>query len=142
MQQEKPRHRFINPRKTNIAACNMGGCIMRKVFVAGLISKLSLLLMANGASASSFITAGVPDQTPSIISAGEATAAAIEIPPEAVTADDTKIIAIGKSIIAVGPDAIPPSQEKVAATAELAEEAAPQAEWLTDDASLSLRGSD
>lgn len=115
---------------------------MRKVFVAGLILKLSLFVMTNSALASSFFTVGVPEQTPSIINAGEAAAAAIEVSPDSVTADDTEILAIGKSVIAVGPDAIPPSQEKVAATAELAEEAGPQADWLTDDASLPLRGSD
>ena len=115
---------------------------MRKVFVAGLMLNLSLFVMVNGALASSIITIGVPDQTPSFITVGQATAAAIEVSPEAAIADDTDILAIGNSVLAVGPDAIPPSPEKTAAIAEAAQETEPQAEWLADDASLPLRGSD
>ena len=115
---------------------------MRKIFIASLISKLSLLMMATGASASSIITMAVPDQTPSIISAGEKEAVSVETAPGALSADDTEIIAIGHSIVAIGPDAIPPSHEEVGAIPEMAEEAQPQAEWLATDAPLSLRISD
>lgn len=115
---------------------------MHKVFVTGLMLKLSLLVTGNSALASSIVTIGVPDQTSSFITVGQARAAAIEVPPETVIADDTDILAIGNSVLAVGPDAIPPSPEKVAAIAEAAPETEPQAEWLADDASLPLRGSD
>lgn len=107
--------------------------MMNKIFITGFISKLSLLVMANAASASSIIAVTVPDQTPSIITAGEAAAAPVEMTPDAVSADDTQIIAIGNSVVAVGPDAIPPSREEVSSIAE-------RAEWLTEDAPLPLRG--
>lgn len=112
---------------------------MRKIFAAGLISKLSLLMMTAEASTSSIITMAVPDQTPSIISAGEKENILVEVVPETVDADDAQIIAIGNSIVAVGPDAIPPSHEAVGAIAEPEEQAEPQAEWLADNAPLSLR---
>lgn len=101
--------------------------------VASFITKLLLLVMASAASASSIITIAVPDQTPSIVSAGQVAAAPVEMTPDTVSADDTKILAIGNSVIAIGPDAIPPSHEEVSSIAE-------QAEWLTDDAPLPLRG--
>lgn len=115
---------------------------MRKIFAASLISKLSLLVMTTGASTSSIITMALPDQTPSIISAGETEAVPLETAPGALSADDTEIIAISHSIVAVGPDAIPPSHEEVGAIDKPAEQAEPQAEWLATDAPLSLRISD
>lgn len=115
---------------------------MRKIFVTSIVSKLSLLIMAASAFASSIVTVGVPDQTPSIISVGEMEAAQIEASPEAVSAKETEIIAIGNSIIAVGPDAIPPSYEEVGAITEIADDAVSQAEWLATDAPLPLRISD
>ena len=106
---------------------------MRKFLVTSFILKLSVLVMANAASASSILTITVPDQTPSIVSAGKVAAAPVETTPDTVSADDTKTLAIGNSVIAVGPDAIAPSHEEVSSIAE-------EAEWLTDNAPLPLRG--
>jgi len=113
---------------------------MRKFLVTSFILKLPMLVMppvmalvmANAALASSIITIAVPDQTPSIVSAGKVAAAPVEMTPDAVSADDTKILAIGNSVIAVGPDAIPPSHEEVSSITE-------KVEWLTGDAPLPLR---
>lgn len=109
---------------------------MRKILVPGLVSMLPLLAASANSSASSIITLGVPGQTPSIITAGEAQAAPVEAPATAITAEDTEILAIGDSIIAVGPDAIPPSREEVASVTETTEA---EPEWMAEDAVLPLR---
>ena len=100
---------------------------------------LPLLAASANSSASSIITLGVPGQTPSIITAGEAQAAPVEAPATAITAEDTDIITIGNSVVAVGADAIPPSREEVASVSETTET---EPEWMAEDAALPLRGSD
>jgi len=109
---------------------------MRKILVPGFVSMLPLLAVSASSSASSIITLGLPDQTPSLISAGEAQAAPVEAPADAITAEDTDIISIGNSVVAIGADAIPPSREEVASVSETTEA---EPEWMAEDAALPLR---
>lgn len=117
----------------------VGGRVMRKVSVASFVSILPLLAGTTGISASSIISVGLPDQTPSIISAGEVQAEPVEAPATAVLAADNDLITIGNSIVAIGADAIPPSQEEVASVSETTEAEPDRPEWLAEDAALPLR---
>lgn len=112
---------------------------MRKILVPGFASMLPLLVASANSSASSIITLGVPGQTPSIITAGEAQAAPVEAPTAAVTAEDTDIITIGNSVVAIGVAAIPPSREEVASVSETTEAEPDEPEWMAEDAALPLR---
>ena len=112
---------------------------MRKILIPGLVSMLPLLAASANSSASSIITLGVPGQTPSIITAGETQAASVEAPATAITAEDTDIITIGNSVIAVGADAIPPSREEVASVSVTTEAEPDEPEWMAEDAALPLR---
>lgn len=112
---------------------------MRKILVPGFVSLLPLFAVAAGSSASSIVTLGAPDRTPSIISAGEAQAAPVEAPATAITAEDTDIIAIGNSVVAIGAGAIPPSREEVASVGEKTEAEPEKPDWMAKDAPLPLR---
>lgn len=115
---------------------------MRKVVLAGLASVAPLLGLAAATAASSFIAVAPPQETPSIVSVGEAAPAPIEATPvTASNESETEILAIGNSVVAIGADAIPPSREEVASINEAAEPEAPALPaWLADDSAPALRG--
>ena len=130
---------------------------MRKVVLCGLASVAPLVGLAATAAASSIVAVAPPQATPSIVSMGEATPAPVEAKPATETAeigdDDTEILAIGNSVVAIGADAIPPSHEEVAAIAEpataepdMAESEMAESEmaalpgWLADGDAPALRG--
>lgn len=125
------------PRAGNAIAA--GGRAMRRILVPGFVSMLPLLAASASSPASSIITLGMPGQTPSIITAGEPQATPVEPPATAITAEDTEILTIGDSVIAVGPDAIPPSQEEVASVTGTTEAEPDRPEWMAEDAALPLR---
>lgn len=120
------------------------GVFMRKVVLSGLASAVSLVGLAAGAVAASIVSVAPPQETPSILSVGEAAPAPIEARPvETAGAQDggTEILAIGNSVVAIGAEAIPPSREEVAAIGETADPEAPALPgWLADDGAPALRG--
>ena len=89
------------PRAGNAIAA--GGRAMRRILVPGFVAMLPLLAASASSPASSIITLGMPGQTPSIITAGEPQATPVEPPATAITAEDTEILTIGDSVIAVIP---------------------------------------